>query len=508
MTFNKKMVFERVLLPGLKDLLLKRIDTFKKIFLVGGTIRDFMLGLENVDLDFAVEANAHLAAKLVANFFGGSFFMLDEERNTSRAIVYIDQKRYHIDFALLRGRSIEDDLKARDFTINAMAVDIEDLEKLIDPLNALTDIQKRILKLCLNESLMNDPVRAVRAIRFIQAYGLDYDNQVIDLIQQASSHVFSTSVERVRDEIFNIFEFTDIQGSLDLMQDFGLFKSIFPELLDLKLIPAYGGHVHDGLYHTIRVAELVQKICRYFQIGQPINEDKLLNPMLSELESFRDEIRDYLTRQLNPHRSLQGLLVLTALYHDLGKVEILKNETIASDRFPGHAIYSEKLFNKYKWKFALSNDENAAISQMLRCHMSEHLKLVALTDKYQILVYKFYREAGQFGVLVVLFHLADLIATYEENLTDQRGKIAITSAKRLLKGWFYQREKMITPKKLIDGNDLMQVFNLSPGRHIGDFLEIIREAQVEGKVSNRHEALELISFHLNEGNHDARETAF
>ena len=120
--------------PHLNNFISSQVDVCGEIYLVGGAIRDFYLRKEVRDLDFVVKKGAIKAAKNIADFFNGDFYILDQKRGTARALLAVDEKELRIDFALFNGKSIDDDLKKRDFTINAMAVKMPSNGKVIDPI--------------------------------------------------------------------------------------------------------------------------------------------------------------------------------------------------------------------------------------------------------------------------------------------------------------------------------------------------------------------------------------
>ncbi len=137
------------------------------VFLVGGAIRNVLLGQEINDLDFAVSGNTGKIARRVCNLLHTDFYTLDSSRETYRLILQTNNgKRLYVDFSKMRGATIDADLTSRDFTINAMAVNLNDPLKLIDPLGGAIDLQGKIVRACSPQSIADDPIRILRAIRF------------------------------------------------------------------------------------------------------------------------------------------------------------------------------------------------------------------------------------------------------------------------------------------------------------------------------------------------------
>src|SRR5512146_2934873 len=137
-----------------------------EVYLVGGALRDLLLKRACHDLDFAMPGDPRKLARQVANELRGDFFVLDDERNTVRVIYHTQPaERIFLDFCGLRGSDIESDLRARDLTVNALALEIHHPEKLIDPTGGLKDLRAKTLRACSANAFHDDPVRVMRAVR-------------------------------------------------------------------------------------------------------------------------------------------------------------------------------------------------------------------------------------------------------------------------------------------------------------------------------------------------------
>ena len=163
-----------------KQNLLKTIRGLKqpdeKVFLVGGAVRDQILGLPVHDLDFTVRENPEPLARKLANHLKAGFYILDDLRHTARVVWKRDfEESTTLDFSKFRGVSIEDDLRGRDFTLNAIAVDLDHPSKVVDPLKGRGALKARHLQLCSTDSLKEDPIRVLRAVRFAVKFDLEVD---------------------------------------------------------------------------------------------------------------------------------------------------------------------------------------------------------------------------------------------------------------------------------------------------------------------------------------------
>ena len=144
----------------------------QEIYLVGGAVRDVLLGRSSHDLDFAVPGDGIKLARRVANKMKGAFYPLDHERDTGRVVlIHADETRTVMDFATFRGENIEADLRDRDFTLNAIAYNLQ-TASVFDPLNGASDLLAKHIRACTAESLTNDPVRVLRAVRLAAGLGL------------------------------------------------------------------------------------------------------------------------------------------------------------------------------------------------------------------------------------------------------------------------------------------------------------------------------------------------
>jgi poly(A) polymerase len=160
------------LLPGSFQLICRLSRGQQNVYLVGGAVRDLLAGRRTHDLDFAVSGDVRPLARQAADLLNGAFYMLDEERNTARVIFQEDDQRSRMDFAALRSNNLHSDLEGRDFTINAMALDLANPETLLDPLHGAQDLLHKILRICNPHSIEDDPVRILRAVRLSLDFGL------------------------------------------------------------------------------------------------------------------------------------------------------------------------------------------------------------------------------------------------------------------------------------------------------------------------------------------------
>jgi tRNA nucleotidyltransferase/poly(A) polymerase len=464
-----------------------------EVWLVGGAIRDHLLGRTHFELDFAVDKNARDLARRFANACGGLYYELDAERDTGRVILQRDDgQRRTIDFARVRGEDITADLLARDFSINALAIPIDDPSELIDPSGGLQDLKDKILRACSADSMKADPVRTLRAIRLSVDFGLQIYPETSQLIRSAGPELGQVASERIRDELIRILDLNHPAKALRVLDHLGILTIWLPELEALRDLEQPQPHAFDGLGHSLAVCERLSDLLGVLaeQLDPDASGDLVLAQASFQLGRYRDQIRAHLNSEISVGRSRRHLLLFAALYHDVGKPEVLEISDAARPTFFGHEQRSADKVAQRARLLRLSGVEVSYLETVVRNHMRiEWLgREPAITDRA---VYRFFRDSGDAGVDAVLISLADCLGKYAGTPPEDVWSLRVETAKRLLKPYFEEREMRIDPKAFLSGSDLMVELDLGPGPEIGQLLELIREAQAAGEVNSRDEGLAL-----------------
>ncbi|WP_353684093.1 hypothetical protein V4D30_09485 [Thermodesulfovibrio sp. 3907-1M] len=210
---------------------LNQKNLYESSYLVGGSVRDILLERELKDIDFAIKGDTIELAREFARKVNGSFVLLDEVFFIGRIV-----KDYvTIDFAQLRGNSIEADLADRDFTINAMAVTLN-LDTLIDPFNGKQDLKNRLIRMVKEENLKADPLRVLRAYRFHATLDFDIEENTREALKRNAHLMKVTARERVKDELWKILSVSESFKTVQLMIEDEIFKAIFKtrDFLEIK----------------------------------------------------------------------------------------------------------------------------------------------------------------------------------------------------------------------------------------------------------------------------------
>ena len=466
----------------------------QEIYLVGGAVRDMLLNRISHDLDFALPSNGIALARRVANALNADFMSLDHERDTGRVIVTeSDGTRTFLDFATYRGKDLEEDLRARDFTINAIAFDPR-TQTLLDPLNGASDLRLKILRACSGTSLSDDPVRILRAVRQAAAFAFKIEGETRKAMKEAASSLPRISVERQRDELFKILEGPRPDASLRALEMLGVFPYLLPELPALKGVEQSPPHVYDVWEHTLSVLGHLENILAALAPGYNAdNTNDLFTGLLTlRIGRFREQFARHFAASLNTDRSVRAALFFAALYHDVQKPATKSVESGWRIRFFDHDVQGAAVAEERARAYNLRNDEVERIRLIIQHHMRFHFFTSRLEgDKQEPsrkAIYRFFRDTGKASSDLVLLGLADLRGTQGATLKQETWTAALDVARILLENYWEKPQETVSPPRLLDGNELMTELGLAPGRVVGQLLEAIREGQATGKVENRAQA--------------------
>ena len=495
----------------LPPLLLEILDAFpadQPLYLIGGAVRDLLLGRVSHDLDFGLGADSLTIARKIANCIDAAYYPLDKERGSARLILmHDDGTRDVLDFARLRGEtgeSLEEDLRERDFTLNAIALDVRS-QKIYDPLNGLADLRAKELRLCSPTSLSDDPIRILRAIRLASNYGFKILPETRFAMKKAIVGLSETSVERQRDEFFKILEGKQAHTALRALEILGVLPEILPEVAALKDVAQSPPHVNDLWSHTLNtIRHLESMLAALSPDYDPSKASEFHNGLLVlKLGRYRKQFAEHFSEKLTVDRSLYGLLFFAALYHDIAKPAVQKIGDDGRIRFWGHEREGSDMVAERARSLHLSNDEVDRLKCIVRGHLRVHDMARRMLEKgtqaqgharsagspSRRTIYRFFRDTREAGVDIVLLSLADLRATYEHTLPEDLWGAELDVARILLENYFERPEEVVKPKSLLNGHEVMQAFDLRPSPRVGAVIEAIREAQATGEVGTRDEAV-------------------
>ncbi len=484
-----KLVFE----PG-ASLLLTKVSSFLteqnvKWYVVGGFVRDVLLGRDTADIDIAVAADALEIAPKVADALGGKYVLLDKVNRVGRVVLVNEgalstRGQWALDFSTFEG-SIEYDLARRDFTIDAMAVDLLRLEEdhtevqLIDPFNGWDDLHQGVIRTVAETAFESDAVRLLRAVRLAAELGFSISQETEALIRRHSYLIAGVAGERVREELLRLLAIPQAD-LLPYLDELGLLTAVIPELVQTKEVKQPKEHFWSVFDHSLKTVVAVDFVLKQGEWEYANEEVLAAVPWSAVLARHFDlEVSSGSTRRL--------LLKLAALLHDIAKPQTKTIEAGGRMRFLGHAKEGAAIAVNILERLRFSGKEIKLVEIMVRHHLRPmQMSQEGLPSRRAI--YRYFRDTGEAGIDILFLSLADHLATRgpQLSLTGWQEHAEIVNyvlAQR------FQEESLVTPPKLIDGHDIINIFGMSPGPKIGELLEAVREAQASGELATREEAL-------------------
>ena len=474
-------------------------------YLVGGAVRDALMGRDAEDIDIAVGADAECVARAIADALEAGYARLHDDWQAARVVLRDADGMRYVDITTIRG-GIEGDLRRRDFTINAMALPIGtaahgDLEgRLLDPCGGLRDLRDGVVRMASVEALDEDSLRLMRGVRLAAQFRFSLEAETAEAIGQRASCVAGVAPERVRDELMRLLRTQNACGGVRMLDDLGLLCAIMPELADAKGVTQPKEHYWDVFGHLVEAVGWVDAM--FEGDGASDGEFPLdLVPRFDGMgERFGEDVSDGFDRLT--------FLKLTALLHDVAKPATKTIEDSGRIRFFGHHMEGADIGREMLTRLRFGKRGVEHVAKMVRYHlrptqMSQNVKMP--TGRA---LYRYYRDVGDVAVDTLFLNLADYLAARgpmleREDWARHCGLIRhILEAGRSDGG--RRREKSVKSlPKLVSGYDIIDRFALAPGPEIGRLLEAVREAQASGEVSTREQALELVSASLERGGNGA-----
>ncbi|TEU14283.1 MAG: CCA tRNA nucleotidyltransferase [Anaerolineales bacterium] len=444
-------------------------DRSARAYLVGGYVRDRLLGRESHDVDFAVEGDALGLARSVADWMHGAFVPLDDERGTGRAVTRDEHgQRLFVDFAVLQGGDITVDLSRRDFTIDAIALDISDLSRFIDPYDGRGDLEAGLVRAVSEAAFRDDPLRTLRAVRLAAELSLRIEPRTEEWIRRDAGLIAAVSAERVRDELSKIVAQPGAADNLCYLDELGLLEVVLPETESIK---------EAGRFE--RSLEVVRALEDLYTI--------ILQPPTSNLQLP--------TSNLHSDRLLSHLSQFTS--GDRQRLVLLKLVTFLCGGERKRRNSAARRVGLALRRLRFSRGE-VDLGRAIAAHWGRLGRLRAAEALTRRDVYRFFRDTGEAGLDLVFLFLADQLAA--QGVSPDLGQIGAAGlweedskfATALLRDYYERHTEVISPPKLIGGGDLMETFGLEEGPRLGELLEAVREAQAAGEIRTRREALDYV----------------
>ena len=491
---------QKLILPQIVSKIQEIFTGQQKIYLVGGAVRDLLINKDSNDFDFVVEQNAIGLGRKVADHFAADFYVLDAERDAARVILRNqDDQGTILDFVSQKGANIDDDLEARDFSINAMAIALNEEQGLYDPCDGAIDLREKSLRNCSSKSIKQDPIRIIRAIRLAAQFGLKIEKSTLASIKENVALLHESSPERIRDEFMRTISLPNVKKSLQALEIIGALQIIIPELAILKTMEQSPPHRFNVWEHTLQTIENLEKILSVLDSNYPAKgaKDLYSGLIVLSLGRYRNQISELLNRHFVEGRSRTGLLILAALLHDVGKgvtQDIGKNRI----RYPKHEFAGAEVAESRLKALHFSKLEIKNIVQIIGAHKrpTEISRKMKNPDKLSI--FRYFQELGESGIEVGLHSIADLMGRHGFELTEKILNKRLAVIRPLFEAYFNDFDQLVEPKLLLGGEDLMQKFGLDSGPIVGAILKALKEGQAIGEISSKKKALDFAKKYIAE----------
>lgn len=486
----------------LKSTLFSTIKALSKskginLYLVGGTVRDIFLGRESKDYDFALSNDVLFFAKYISVYLKGSFVLLDKAIPCVRVVCKIQTGRksqgnstgvltvndlteeINLDFSRFHygGNTIEEDIAGRDFTINAIAINLgTDEPEIIDPFNGLEDLKKKVIRIIHNQTFKDDPLRMLRAVRLSSELCFSIEDTTQKAILKSADLINQVSKERIISELYLTLKSSNSATYIDQLERLTLLEKIVPEIIPLKNLKQQGFHHLSGWEHTLTTLMELENI-------------------IANLERFfpkwHKRISEYLEEVISAEHTRLVTLKLAAILHDIGK-PITKQIDIVTGKatFYCHDKVGAQLSAQIGYRLRLSNKE----IDLLKIIVSSHMRPGFLVDAEVITdraLYRLFKDLGDAAVATLILSLSDRYAALGENVTSETLQHHYQDIIFILDK-FYNPTPKIFPKKLLNGNEIMDRFSLGQDKRIGQLLAMVEDAFVQGEIHNKKDALRFV----------------
>ena len=491
----------------------------KQGYIVGGFIRDWLLERETNDIDIAVSGAALTIAREVAGEIGGKFVLLDDVNDVARVVVIEDEQtrgtsqnqesrgaEWHFDFSPFAG-DIEADLARRDFTINAMALELSQFVtastapdtsprksanplaekrfplKLIDPFSGREDLRDKIVRGVSEQIFEADAARLLRAVRLAAELDFTIEPDTESLIRRYSQAITEVPGERVREELLRLLAPPRAAYYLRYLDTLGLLIALIPELAESKGVEQPTVHFWDVFDHSLQTVAAIEFLIRE-------SEWEYSNDAMLSTAPWSDMIDRHLSQEVSSGSNHKVLLKLAGLFHDIAKPMTKSIDDTGRARFLGHTKQGAAMTANILERLRFSNREIRLVESLVY----HHLRPVQMANEEfptQRAIYRYFRDTGEVAIDILLLALADCLASRGPLISMEDWEQHCQLINYILAEHDKQQAKIL-PVKLIDGHDIIDTFDLAPGPLVGKLLAMVNEAHASGELSTKEEALTLI----------------
>jgi len=459
-------------------------NTGTGVFMVGGYLRDFLLNKKSYDMDVCVSKSAQVFAKKLAKELNGKFIILDSANENYRVAVLKNEYLKYIDVSGMKGKKIEDDLKKRDFTLNALAVSINHFgdikNNLIDLFKGYDDLKNKTVNAVSGIVFKQEPIRMLRCFRIASELDFTISKKTLSLVKKNAKLIKKAAPEMIKNEFFRVLSSNNSVKYIELMDEYGLLENIFPVIKEMKKSARKFYYHPKGLFqHTMLTLDSIEKI---------------LNGTGKYFKASNADLLKHLDVNYSENVNKKNLLKFIALFHDCakpdcakkvdGKLRFLDHENIGADKI--EVIMQRMKMGKKEIQYA----KNIVSSHM---RPSNLLKTGTATERAKL---RLFRDIGENIPDLLIMALADWHSY--KNLKVYSKKILEMQQNKVSKfiDDYFETSKKISEPKIIDGNILMKKLSLKPGKIVGALLKLIDERHEKKLISTEKQALSFAKLKL------------
>ena len=438
--------------------LIKSYD--ENIYLVGGAVRDFLLGKNTFDKDIIVKSAEEFASRF-ANDNDGTFIELDKENKIYRVV--LSDKVNYID--VTEADDIEQDLKRRDFTINSIAVNLKN-DEIIDVTGGRLDLERGIIRSISEGNLVDDPLRILRGYRFAATLGFEIESETQRQIDKHLDLILEPARERITYEIMKLFD-GKYTASVLLKAD-KLIEKIYPVFADVKKVPKNTHHHLDLYEHSV----------------ETVNQIQLL------YETADSVIREHLEKIDFGGFSRLAHLKLASFFHDIGK---FSTWTIEGERhrFIKHDDVGSKMAKEILKQNKFSKKQIEYIANMIKNHIypSQVVSSENVTEKIYM---RYIRKMGDNVIDNILLAKADRLSARGPAITEAIVKENIDNLDKLLDYYIAIKDSLKPLPKLLSGDEIMELKNIPQSPKLGEIITALKNEQLEGNIVSKDDAINFV----------------
>tara|TARA_Y100001960_G_scaffold54890_1_gene56211 strand:- start:97 stop:1563 length:1467 start_codon:yes stop_codon:yes gene_type:complete len=458
----------------------------EEIFLVGGAIRDILLGNIPTELDLLIQGNAFALAHELANHADSKVVEIDSQYQLVYRVPLPDGG---ID-VIETSESLRDNLGFRDFTINSMAVPVKHIsdkefitvgnDKILDPFSGQQDIQDRVIRMTNKSVFADDPIRAIRAARFIGQFDFEVEPATMRQLTAVDFRTDMVSPDRLSRELVLLFQSKHYLKGLEFLAATGILAELFPYLRECMTQDQSAPHILNVYDHQLQAARYLEQI---------VGERDLSEVSSEQVARTHPELNSELQKLIPSGHPLASLR-MAVLLHDVGKPSTA-NFVDGKWRFFDHPGVGANILRAHLIRCRFSNEFVESITLLVQNHMRLG-QLIELGDHVsERAIFRLHRDVGKSIGSLALLYLSDTFATVDSNESTEAFLMKQTRLLTIVNWEPSEAAKQLN--SWINGETVMELLGIGPGPEVGQILDSLELATVDGLIKSETDARNFVA---------------